>query len=156
MARPARVGGLRTSVAVQEDDEKLALPNKKQDVYQFRSKAASLRLSLRRRRTNRDNDGVRYDDIPRCTDGHDAALDWVFFENHNYETKCHELAALVRKAPGFGVGREFWSLDDETKAHEFAKEREFRAFVEANPKIADRVLRPSDSEDFVLPPPPVA
>lgn len=94
---------------------------------------------------------------PRTTDGHDAALDMVMFEDNYFETPSKELAeAIIAKAKAqkvYGVGLSVWSLEDEKKAHDDAYERELRERIKARPDIAERVLRPSDSEDFVLPPP---
>lgn len=161
MSKP-QVGGLRTtrtaesSVAVES-----ALPGKKEGVFQFRSRAASLRLSLRRRRIERGPEGEREEVPPycRCKDpvhGDNVALDMVVFSDNYFETPCPELAqAIAKKASetgSYGVGREVWSLEDQKKANDEALERELRARIEANPEIAARVLRPSDKADFELPP----
>lgn len=64
---------------------------------------------------------------------------------------------MVEKAKSlrcYGVGLELWSLEDEREKHDEAYERELRAQIAARPDIAARVLKPSDSEDFVLPSPP--
>jgi hypothetical protein len=81
----------------------------------------------------------------------------VKFEENYFETPSQELAdALIKKAKEmrqYGVGLEIWSLDDEKAAQDKAKEVELRRMIAENPNLAARVLKPSDSEDFVLPPP---
>jgi hypothetical protein len=161
MARPAKVGGLRTTRA---DDphavEDLSLPSDKQGVYQFRSKAAAFRLSLRRRRIERGPDGEKEEVSPRSKDGHDAPLDLVVFEDNYYETPSRELAELIVKRSKelglYGVGAGVWSLEDEKAARNLAMERELRARIEASPEVAAKLgirLTPSDAQDIELPPP---
>lgn len=159
MGRPPKVGGLRTTRIGSEasEPEPSVLPNEKSGLYQFRSRAMALRYSVRRRRVLRGPDNEAIEEAPRSTDGTDTPLDMVTFENNYFETPSRELAeALIAKAKTmgqYGVGLAVWSLQDEKAAQEKAKEREFRAFVASNPNIADRVLRPSDAEDFKLPVP---
>ena len=153
MGRPPKVGGLRTiGNRDTSEPESSALPTKKDGVYQFRSRAAAYRLSLRRRRILRGPDNEAIEEPPRATDGTDSALDWVIFENNYFETASADLAALICKSPEFGVGRKVWSLSDEKNEQDAAMERELRARIEARPDIAARVLRPSSEEDFKLPP----
>ena len=153
MGRPPKVGGLRTTASRDSEPESSALPTKKDGVYQFRSRAAAFRLSLRRRRIIRGPDNEAVEESPRSVDGTDVPLDWVIFENNYFETPSKDLADLICKSRGFGVGQLVWSLSDEKNEQDAAMERELRARIEARPDIAARVLRPSDSEDFKLPPP---
>lgn len=153
MGRPPKVGGIRTTRDSSGESDSYALPAKKDGVYQFRSRAAAYRLSLRRRRVLRGPDNEAIEEPPRANDGTDAPLDWVVFENNYFETPSAELAALICKSAGFGVGRMVWSLADEKAEQDAAMERELRARIEARPDIAARVLRPGDVEDFKLPPP---
>ncbi len=160
MAAP-KVGGLRTTRAAESSETTpAALPSKKSGLYQFRSRAASLRYSVRRRRIERGPDGEKEEVSPRTKDGHDAPLDWVIFENNYFETASRELAeAFVAKVTAmgqYGVGAEVWSLEDERRAQDDAAERELRARVEANPEIAARLgfkpIVPGEAQDFELPP----
>jgi hypothetical protein len=153
MGRPPKVGGLRTIGNRDTEPESSALPTKKDGVYQFRSRNAAYRLGLRRRRILRGPDNEAVEEAPRSTDGTDSALDWVIFENNYFETPSKELAELICKSKGFGVGQLVWSLSDEKNEQDAAMERELRARIEARPDIAARVLRPSSEEDFKLPPP---
>jgi hypothetical protein len=158
MARPPKVGGLRTTrIGEGIEAEPPVLPDSKTGIYQFRSRAASFRFSVRRRRIERGPDGEKQEVAPHTSDEFDLPLDMIRFEDHNFETPSKELAEAVvdkaKKAKIYGVGLDLWSLEDEKAAHAAAKEREFAAFVKANPDIAARVLKPSDSEDFVLPAP---
>lgn len=160
MARPARVGGLRTT---RTDDpsaiDNASLPSNKQGVYQFRSKAAAFRVSLRRRRIERGPDGEKEEVSPRSKDGFDAPLDLVVFEDNYFETPSLELAELIVKRAKemgiYGVGAGVWSLEDERVATSQAMERELRARIEANPEVAAKLgirLAPSDAPDIELPP----
>ena len=156
MGRPPKVGGLRTTRDTSgASDEPAVLPDQKSGLYQFRSRAAALRYSVRRRRIERGPDGDKEEVSPRSKDGHDAPLDWVIFENNYFETPSQELAdALVAKVKSmgqYGVGREVWSLVDEKAAQEAATERQYRAMAEARPDLAARVFKPTDAEDFALP-----
>ena len=158
MGRPPKVGGLRTTrIGGESESEPAVLPNKKTGMFQFRSRATALRYSVRRRRVLRGPDNEAIEEAVRTQDGTDTALDWVRFEDNYFETPSPELAeALIDKAKKmlqYGVGLELWSLDDEKNAQEAAMERELRDRIAARPDIAARVLKPSDSEDFVLPPP---
>lgn len=163
MAQPVKVGGLRTAsetppVAV-VPEAPFVLPDKKQGVYQFRSRAAALWYSLRRRRIERGPDGEKEEVAPRCgckNADHDLPLDLVHFENNYFETPCPKLAALIEskaKQDGlWGVGNHIWSIEDERKAQDEALENELRARLAARPDIAERVLKPGVSDDFQLPP----
>lgn len=154
MGRPPKVGGLRTARdASNTGSEASVLPDKKSGLYQFRSRAAALRLSLRRRRVLRGPDNEAIEEAPRSKDGYDVPLDMVMFEENYFETPSKELADLIAKSEGYGVGQQVWSLEDERAQQDAAQERELRARIEARPDIAARVLRPSDAEDFKLPPP---
>lgn len=160
MARP-KVGGLRTTrESSGAEEEAAALPGKREGVYQFRSRAAALRLSLRRRRIERGPDGEKEEVSPRCRCCPEpTALDMVIFEENYFQTPCRELADLIiatAKRDGlYGVGQRVWSLEDEKRERDVALERELRARIEANPEIAARILRiaPSDAQDIALPPP---
>jgi hypothetical protein len=150
MVRATKVGGLRS--AAQRDvvgPDETVLPEIKQDRYQFRSKASSLFLSLRRRRTLRGPDGEAIDDVPRSKQ--DNPLDMVRFEDHHYETTDPEIAELIKSKQGYGLGEQFWSLSDERAAHDIAYEEELRRKIAERPDIAKRVLKPSDDEDFTVP-----
>jgi hypothetical protein len=149
MGRPS-VGGLRSTARVAADEQPIALPEKRK-TFAFCSRAAALRLGLRRRRIMRDPDGFPIEEAPRSK--MDNALDEVKFENNYFETDDPELAKAIREKEGFGVGREFWALEDQQKAQDEALERELRARLEARPDIAARVLRPSEASDFALPNP---
>ena len=153
MARPAKVVGLRTSgLGEATEPEAPVLPTKKQGMYQFRAAKASFRLSLTRRRVGRDvKTGERYEEAQRSTDGFDVPLDQVLFEDNYFETPSKDLAELIRNTKGYGVGREVWAIEDQKAAQDMAMENELRARIAARPDIAARVLKPSDSEDFVLP-----
>jgi len=163
MARPAKVGGLRTTRTDDpRESEAGALPTAKQGVYQFRSKSPAFRLSLRRRRIERGPDGEREEVSPRSRDGLDVSLDMIAFENNYFETPSLELAeAIVAKAKAlgaYGVGSEVWTLEDEKKSREDAIEREIRERVLNNPEIAAKMglsIKPSDASEAVLPPPAV-
>lgn len=160
MARP-KVGGLRTTrVGDAAEPDSSTLPDEKSGLYQFRSRAAALRLSLRRRRIERGPDGEKEEVSPRSKDGQDVPLDMVTFEDNYFETPSRELADLIierAKVMGiYGVGLGVWSLNDEKRDRDAALERELRARIEANPEIAARVgirLTPSDAPDLKLPPP---
>lgn len=153
MGRPRKVVGLRTvRDSSAYEPESPALPDKKTGLYQFRSRASALRLSLKRRRIERGPEGEKEEVSPRSTDGFDAPLDWVAFEDNYFETPSPQLAELIMKVQGYGVGREVWSLEDEKAEQDAALERELRARVAERPDIADRVFRPSEAEDFKLPP----
>jgi hypothetical protein len=153
MGRPPKVGGIRTTRDANSEPDSVALPGKKDGVYQFRSRAAAYRLGLRRRRILRGPDNEAVEEAPMSTDGTDTPLDWVVFENNYFETPSAELAALICKSKGFGVGQLVWSLSDEKAQQEEAQVNELRARLAARPDLAERVLRPSDSADFKLPPP---
>ena len=162
MARPAKVGGLRTTRTdeVSREPEPEALPSSKQGVYQFRSKSPAFRLSLRRRRIERGPDGEKEEVSPRTRDGFDAPLDLVALENGYFETPSKELAeAIIAKAKSlgiYGVGAEIWTLEDEKIARDAALERELRARIESSPEIAAKMglrISPSEAPDVVLPPP---
>jgi hypothetical protein len=161
MGRPPKVGGLRTTRIGGEasEPEPSVLPDKKTGMFQFRSRATALRYSVRRRRVLRGPDNEAIEEAVRSTDGTDTAIDWVKFEDNYFETPSRELAeALIDKAKKmgqYGVGLELWSLDDEKSAHDKAKENELRRLIAENPNLAARVLKPSESDDFVLPPPAV-
>ena len=160
MPRP-RVGGLRTTrVGEAAEPEPSILPDKKTGVYQFRSRAAAFRFSVKRRRIERGPEGERSEVSPRTSDEFEAPLDWVIFEDNYFGTPSLELAEAMiqkgKKARVYGVGLAFWSLEDEKAAHDLAYEQELRARIEARPDIAARVLKPSDSEDFKLPAPPAS
>jgi hypothetical protein len=126
-------------------------------MFQFRSRATALRYSVRRRRVTRGQDNEPIEEPIYSQDGTETPLDWVKFEENYFETPSQELAdALIKKAKEmrqYGVGLEIWSLDDEKAAQDKAKEVELRRMIAENPNLAARVLKPSDSEDFVLPPP---
>lgn len=153
MGRPPKVGGIRTTRDQNSEPDSFALPGKKDGVYQFRSRAAAYRLGLRRRRILRGPDNEAVEEAPMSTDGTDTPLDWVVFENNYFETPSAELAALICKSKGFGVGQLVWSLSDEKAQQEEAQVQELRARLAARPDLAERVLRPSDAQDFTLPPP---
>jgi hypothetical protein len=148
-----KVGGLRSAASrdVVEDRE-IALPDEKQDKFQFRSRNASYLLSLRRRRIERGPDGEIIETAPRSKQ--DTPLDWVRFENFYFETDDPELADLIRAKPGFALpseGGEFWDLRDEKIAQDKAYEEELRRRISERPDIAERVLRPGKTEDFSVP-----
>lgn len=155
MGRPPKVGGIRSTRIGGEEPEAAVLPDKKTGIYQFRSRAASFRFSVRRRRIERGPDGEKMEVAPRTSDEHDAPLDWVLFEDNNFETPSQELAEAIvekaRKAKVYGVGLDLWSLEEEKSAHDEAYERELRARIKERPDIAARVLTPGDAEDFVMP-----
>lgn len=145
-----KVGGLR-SVADREgaEEQQTALPAKKADRFQFASKNAALVLSLRRRRIHRGPDGEAIEEAPRSKK--DNALDWVRFEDNYFETDDKELADLIKAKPGYGLGLQFWAVDEQRAASEKAMEDELRRQIEARPDIAARVLKTSDQEDFTVP-----
>jgi len=148
--RHAKVGGLRsTSSQVSEEDQQTALPDRKKGTYQFRSRAASFLLSLRRRRITRGPDGEAIEEAPRSK--MDNALDLVRFEDHLFETQDPEIAKLIKAKPGFGLGLEFWDVSEQKAAQDKALEEELRRKLEERPDIAARVLKPSDVEDFTVP-----
>lgn len=156
MARPPKVGGIRTSGLVASEPEAPVLPDKKTGIYQFRSRAASFRFSVRRRRIERGPDGEKMEMAPRTKDEFDAPLDWILFEDNYFETPSKELAEAIvekaRKMKIYGVGLDLWNLEDEKTAHDQAYENELRERIKARPDIAARVLTPGDAEDFVMPP----
>lgn len=138
------------SVATREIvEEPTALPDRKKGTYQFRSRAASFMLSLRRRRTSRGPDGELIEEAPRSK--MDNALDMVRFEDNLFETQDPEIAELIKAKPGYGLGRDFWDLSDQKDAQDKALEAELRRKLEERPDIAARVLKPSDAEDFTVP-----
>lgn len=145
-----KVGGLRSAASrdIQEETS-TALPGRKKDTYQFRSRAASFLLSLRRRRIVRGPDGEAVDEVPRSKQ--DNALDLVRFQDHSFETQDPEVAKLIREKDGFGVGLQFWALEEEQAAHDKALEAELRRQIESRPDIAARVLKPSDKDDLTVP-----
>lgn len=143
-----KVGGVR-SVGSVHAQEATALPDRKKGKFQFRSRAASFLLSLRRRRTSRGPDGELIEEAPRSK--MDNPLDWVRFEDHSFETVDHEVAKLIKEKDGYGLGLQFWSLDEEKVAHDKAYEEELRRKIEERPDIAARVLKPSEAEDFTVP-----
>ena len=156
MGRPPKVGGLRTTrVSDASEPEVPVLPDKKTGIYQFRSRAAAFRFGVRRRRIERGPDGEAMEVSPRTKDEFDAPMDTIKFEDNYFETESKELAeAIVDKAKKtrvYGVGLEIWSLEDEKQARDNALEHELRVRLAERPDIAARVLKPSDSEDFVLP-----
>ena len=157
MGRPPKVGGLRTTRTPNEEPEAFVLPDKKDGLYQFMSRASALRYSVRRRRVIRGPDGEAIEESPRSTDGTDTPLDWVIFEDNHFATESKELAeALIAKAKQmgqYGVGREVWLLDDQIQATKEAKANELRRLIDEDPEVARRVLRPGEAADFVLPPP---
>jgi hypothetical protein len=144
-----KVTGLRSAVPAPAESDETVLPDIKTGKFQFRSKAASFVLSLRRRRTLRGPDGEGVDDAPRSK--LDNPLDWIRFEDNNYETEDPEIAELIRSKDGFGLGLRFWELKDEKAAHDKAYEDELRRRIAERPDIAKRVLKPSESEDFSVP-----
>lgn len=149
MAR-TKVGGLRSAASRDiEEEQPTALPDRRKGTFQFRSRAASFVLSLRRRRITRGPDGEVVEEAPRSKD--DNALDWVKFEDHSYETQDPEIAQLIKTKPGYGMGLEFWDLAEEMAAHDAAEEQELRRRLEARPDIAARVLKPSEAKDFTVP-----
>ena len=159
MARPPKVVGLRTTtIGEAAEAETPVLPDAKTGIYQFRSRAAAYRFSVRRRRIDRGPDGEKMEVAPHTSDGHDIPMDLVKFEDNNFQTPSKELAdAIVEKAKKgniYGVGLEIWSLQDEKAAIDFALEKELRDRLAARPDIAARVLKPSDAPDFELPAPP--
>jgi len=148
-----KVGGLRSAAgttAVDANAVETVLPASKSGKFQFRSKATAFVLSLRRRRIMRGPDGEAVDEAPRST--LDNPLDWVRFEENNYETTDPEIAKLISEKPGYGLGLEFWALEDETAAHEKAYEDELRRMIAERPDAAKRILKPSDADDFNVPP----
>lgn len=158
MGRPPKVGGIRTTrIGDAAEDETPVLPDRKTGIYQFRSRAASFRLSVRRRRIERGPDGEKMEVSPRTADEFDAPLDQIRFEDNYFETPSKELAeAVVAKAKSlktYGVGLEIWSLEDEKSARDAALERELRERIQSRPDIADRVLRPGTADEVKLPPP---
>ena len=159
MGRPPKVGGIRSTRIGDVEAEATVLPDKKTGIYQFRSKAASLRFSVRRRRIERGPDGEKLEVSPRTKDEFDVPLDLVMFENNYFETPSKELAQAVqdkaKEMKVYGVGLELWSLEDEKAAHDQAYERELRERIASRPDIAARVLTPGEAEDFKLPPPAV-
>jgi hypothetical protein len=148
MGRPPKVGGLRSMATRQEDGESTALPTKRK-TFAFRSRASSLWLSLRRRRLVHGPDGEIQEEIARSK--MDNPLDQVRFEDNNFQTDDPEIAQLIQSKEGYGLGLQFWSLDDERSAQQLAEERELRARLAARPDLAERLLKPSDADDFVLP-----
>lgn len=149
-----KVTGLRSVAggAVAADEE-TALPDKKQGLFQFRSRNAGYVLSLRRRRITRGPDGEAIEEAPRSKA--DSPLDWVRFEDHNFTTQDLELVELIKSKEQYGLpqdGGEFWLLDDERAARDVALEAELRQRLEDRPDIAKRVLKPSKSEDLSVPP----
>jgi hypothetical protein len=58
---------------------------------------------------------------------------------------------LIKAKPGYGMGLEFWALNEERAAHDAAYEDELRRRIAERPDIAKRVLKPSDKEDFTVP-----
>jgi hypothetical protein len=144
-----KVGGLRSAAQGALAPDETVLPESREGRFQFRSKAASFVLSLRRRRILRGPDGEAIEEAPRSK--LDNAMDWVKFEDHNYETEDPEIADLIRAKPGYGMGLQFWSLDEQRAAHDKAYEEELRRKIADRPDIAKRVLKPSDKEDFTVP-----
>lgn len=161
MGRPPKVGGIRTTrVGENLEPEAPVIPDIKTGIYQFRSRNAAFRLSLRRRRIERDADGNTMEVAPRTKDQElDLPLDMVKFEDNYFETPSEELANLIKekamKMGTWGVGLEVWSVTEERQTIDAALERELRERIAARPDIAKRVLTPSDAEDFALPAPPV-
>jgi len=148
--KPTKVGGLRSAASRDiQEEQPTALPDRKQGTYQFRSRASSLMLSLRRRRIVRGPDGEAVDEIPRSKQ--DSALDLVRFEDHSFVTTDPEVAKLIREKSGYGLGLEFWALDVEQKAHDKALEDELRRKIEERPDIAKRVLKVSEADDLAVP-----
>lgn len=147
-----RVAGVR-SVGARDyvEPEGTDLPTKRQDnEFVFRSRHASYRMGLTKRVVRFTSDGERFEE-PRVSKL-GTPLDEVKFEDHLFRTTDPELATLIRRGTGYGVGQAFWSVEDEKAQRDAALETELRRMVDANPEIAKRVLKPSDKEDFSLPP----
>ncbi len=149
MAPRTTVSGLRSAVAAPAEPEN-ALPQREKGLYRFCSKASSYQLQLTRRRIFRGPDGAPTEEALRTKA--DNPMDGIKFESHIFETRDKELAELVRKAPGYGLGLDFWDVEEQRLAQDDALASELRRSIENRPDIAAKVITPSTSKDFILPP----
>ncbi len=148
--RKTRVSGMRSAVSAVEAEPEIAIPRQEKGLYIFCSKASSYQLSLTRRRVFRGPDGEATEEALRTKA--DNPMDWIKFENHEYKTTDPELAERIHKAPGYGLGLDFWDMEEQRVAQDVALEAELRRSIESRPDIAAKVIKPSGSKDFVLPP----
>ncbi len=148
--RKTRVGGMRSAVSTQEVEPEIAIPRQEKDEIRFCSKGSSYQLSLTRRIITRGPDGQATEEALRTKA--DNPMDGIKFENHEFKTTDPELADLIRKAPGYGLGLDFWDMEEQRVAQDEALKVELRRAIESRPDIAAKVITPSDSKDFVLPP----
>ena len=147
-----RVAGIRSVGArdTAQEDERTDLPTKRRDnEFVYRSRHASYRLGLTKRVVRFTSDGERFEEPRTSKQGN--PLDEVKFEDHTFRTTDPEVAALMAAKEGYGLGRDFWSLDEQKAEMDKAQETEFRRMVESRPDLVKKVLKPSDKDDFEMP-----
>lgn len=148
--RKTKVGGMRSAVPSSEVEPEIAIPRSEKGLHRFCSKGSSYQLSLTRRRIIRGPDGQVTEEALRTKT--DNPMDGIKFENHEFQTHDEELAGLIRKAPGYGLGLDFWDMEEQRLAQDAALAVELRRAIESRPDIAAKVITPTASKDFVLPP----
>ena len=148
--RKTRVGGMRSAVSTEEVEPEIALPRQEKGLFIFCSKASSYQLSLTRRRVFRGPDGEATEEALRTKA--DNPMDWIKFENHEFKTEDPELAARIHKAPGYGLKLDFWDVEEQRLAQDEALKVELRRAIENRPDIAAKVITPTATKDFTLPP----
>ena len=151
--RGTRVGGVR-SVALAVEDESGPSSSKKFK-YEFQSFNSGYTLSLRERIQHWGPSGNMMEEFPKTKDG--TRLDMVKFEDSYLGTNDKELADVLVGHPLYGLpveGGKFWLKDAMTRVQREAEVAALRLRLAEDPELAKLAgLKPSNADDFTLPPP---
>jgi hypothetical protein len=147
----AQVGGLRTAAgqASPQGVESSPSPPKKFK-WEFQSSKPALLLSFEERITHWTPSGGSREEFPKTADG--SRLDMVRFENSYFGTNDDGLAERLMGHEGFRLGGLLWLADEMLKAQRDAEVTSMRQRLASDPELARQVLKPSEEEDFKLPP----
>ena len=163
MARGGQVGGLRTAAGQavpQSQGAESSLPPHKKYKWEFQSAKSSLTLSFEERITHWSPSGTAREEYPKTKEG--SRLDMLRFEDNYYGTNDDELAKyLINMKDSAGqpmcrLDGQYWQKQEMVAAQRTAEVEAMRQRLASDPELARQVLKPSENEDFKLPPPPAA
>lgn len=152
MAR-TQVGGIR-SVGQRDDSPSGAEPDLPAPVslpsykHQYQSRRAAFVLSLKRRTVHWKPDGTKEEEIPFSRDG--SRLDMIRFQDNHFRTNDDEIAAAIEAMPPeiYGLQGQCWRVEERLENQRELRAAEIKAALAADPELKDRVLYPSDAEEF--------
>lgn len=111
-------------------------------VMRFRAHAKSFRITLNFR--TKSDDGKRMIDNPFIVTFQDGLLDLT---KRELPIPAEDVSKLLTNARGYGLGRDFWSFDEEKRRADESEQESLIARVKSDPTLRAK-LRAELADDF--------